>query len=245
MASAAALYTGIGVHAVFAAVFLVTYVMAARHSRTGSIAASACVVAIITATVNWLQLGLLTDAVRFFTLAWGGFSFSLFLMGQSLGTLLAHPTIRRAWLGYVLALVGVLGAAGIHATQAALLPIVVAAFVLYALFLLVLVRERDDTSGARGWATALVVIFVAGTLTYIGAYVFSYPVMTRALRDVDGWLYLLGNVVTKIAVPIGEMWHVSTSDAAGSGYDSLAHVEMDADTAPYRLRRDASASKRA
>ncbi len=196
--------TGAAVHGAFAAVFAILYFLAERNKNAASIAQSAFVVCVITATVNVLQLSVLMDAVRFYTLAWVGFSFSLFLMGQSLATFWGHTDSRRVFLGYVLALVGVLGAVGVYTTPIGAWVVVIAAFVLYLAFFAVLVHEKKTS---RGWW--VIVVFAAGTLTYIISYIVSFPVMQRdTVTCWEPWVYFIGNVITKIIVPISEWFYL-------------------------------------
>ena len=230
-------WTGFLFHVAAAAIFTVLYCCARPNSDASSVAQSAFVVSVVTATVNFLQLGLQSNALRFYTLTWGGFAFSLFLIGHSLATFMGHDSSRRVFLGFTLALVGALGTLGIYAsTSPGIYAVIVGAFLLYAAFFTVLVRERG--ASAPEHACWVLVLFGAATLAYIIPYIAGFPTNASTVNVADTVWYLVGNVVTKIAVPVIE-WAMLRSDAAGS--DALVVDEGDTEllegssSSPYRL----------
>ena len=201
----AAFLAGAIAHGLAAAVFAVVR-CASPNGRANSIATSALIVALLTAALNGTQaLGGFASLHESYTATWAVYTLCLFFIGKSLTV----ATGDGDWFtsGFVLALVG---AGGVFVLElddtvsiGAYAVAVVGIVLLYVLFFW-LVGEQA-TREKSGW---LIAAFGAATLLYIIPFVVNYPVQRTDTLLADSGLYFVGNLLTKIILPIVELWCV-------------------------------------
>jgi len=211
VASAAAFVTTAIVHALAAILFLVIKYTRTKTMLQQSILNSAIIVVLVTATVAAAQSTFTasTDVLSNYLLTWASYTVSLFLIGKSLA-LTVNPMGDYVVPAYLLATVGLGGVLGLLVPGISLefWLVVLGTTLLYVLFAVVVFFDVPRDARTPGTAPLVAVFFVA-TLTYIITYVAGFP-RARIADDPsvawEQWLYFLGNVVTKIIVPI---WEVS------------------------------------
>jgi len=190
------------VHALAAAAFALYAYTGRKTPLERSVLVSAFIVATVTATVTAAQVSL-PDVHVNYVLTWCSYTVSLFLIGKSLAAAVYQSSdyLVPAYLLAIVGLGGVLGLA-VPGNSWAFWIVALGTTLLYAAFALLLLAARKRGPGT----TRLIVVFLAATLLYIVPYVAGYA-RTRAVDSValEQWLFLAGNVVTKIAVPFWEV----------------------------------------
>jgi len=180
----------------------------------GSIVTSSIVVAAVTASVYWLQaegFGRIAGPGTPFVSEWVGYSFSLYLISNSLCLYYSVTSVGRTSLNWTLFLVGVGGVVGVvySPNGAAEAAIVTGTSVLYLLFLFRLYQEMQITRQVADVSRAPYYLFLVATLfTYVLFYILSPTVLGAhcvVTENVEHLVYLVGNVLSKILLPIVEL----------------------------------------
>jgi len=192
-----------------AAVGFFTALFFVKSREKQSIAESAVAVALVTASVYVAQdvaVGSYVNSAgnRIFVSEWIGYSLSLFLIGYSLLTYLLVPHDQKTRLSFFLSLVGVGGVWGTLIEPpftGARVFVFLATTFMYVLFI----------QGAYRYATrsrALLYYFVGATLFYIVPFALGGSGFAVISSSVEHFLYVVGNVLTKIILPALELWFI-------------------------------------
>ena len=205
--------------------------LAHGNAHVRRIFTSATAVACVTAAVNFAQAEGVSryaragDGADLYWLEWAGYAVSLFFIGASVAHFLdpladmpgrsggpsaaATAAFDSVYAGLLLSTVGLGGLAGllISSQQRA----VQWAFVLltsgvYAVWIAYAARNAN-TQRFRG-RIALLVYFVLATLFYVVPYVAGPPVYGAISASTEHALYLAGNVLTKLLLPLLEAWYL-------------------------------------
>lgn len=190
-----------------------------RSAARATLAVAAFAVVTITAAVYAAQASgagafvRAADATTQWVAEWVGYTASLALIGWSLAHSTGASAAAAATGTYLLAGVGAGGALGLFvAERGAQVAVVGAASALYvAYFAVVWPRRRAAAAGAHrrslGERRALVVGFGITTVAlYVVPYVAGPPVANALDATAEHALYLAGNVLTKMALPLVEAY---------------------------------------
>ena len=204
-------------------VLLATYFCTRRANQDDGrrrILVSALAVAFVTAAVNFVHaqdLGTAKrpgDGVTQYWLEWAGYSVSLVFIGDSLLHFLAPAVPGDVTLhgGVLLGVTGLGGLAGLlvdsghRGTQWAVLVLTTAAYALWIAY----AAQLMDT---RRYAHRILTIagFILATLFYVVSYVAGPPVYAGITADTEHWVYFVGNVLTKLVLPVFELMWFTTA----------------------------------
>jgi hypothetical protein len=203
---------GGALHAVATLAFLGVVAFAAG-ARTRETAVSATIVVGLTQTVYWAAaagVGVVVDrgdGRPAYVSEWLGYAISLYFIGTSLSAFVrVRPHAGLSSGGIALALVGAAGAAGAltpSSSPGAQWALVAVAFAAYLLFFLSTVR---DSRASRRRTTALLYFALVTLALYVAPFIAGPSLLNVVSVDVEHAAYVVGNVLTKIALPAVELY---------------------------------------
>lgn len=215
--------TGVVVHTLAAVVFAYlayAYVSDTRvrgtqsfEQRKAAVAFSALIVVLITATVYGLQIDGFgrfprSDGQAPFLTEWIGYSVSLALIAKSLLLTYMVPFEEQfplLWTLFAVGLGGVLGVFIPSSFPAAQAVLVIGVSVIYIAFVVFGIRYSRVYTRTQEYPW-LFVYFVAATIpTYILFYSVGPTIGNVVSEEVEHLFYLLGNIASKIVLPILEV----------------------------------------